>query len=205
MRVRLLITLLVLCLAVVACGSSDPTSSAEYEAVQAELLATQAELDETKSILTEVTAQRDALVQADAAVADRYEKAQANADRIAEIIDSPDAFGTQQEVLDELMTMVAPGAVMDDTAFSAVPMRSAWANTLWGSDATITTWVKWMCDDGSQSGSLWTWSGEANNGELFNLIGVNLDDYDADGKVTYSLVDWPYDRWYVLEAFSSGN
>ncbi len=196
--------LLVLGLVVAGCSSSDPTSSAEYEALQVQQLSTQAELDETKAMLAEVTAQRDALIDADAAVGDRYRQAKANADRIAEIIDDPDAVGTQQEVLDELMTMVAPGAVMDDTAFGAVPMRTAWSNTLWGSDATITTWVKWMCEDGSQSGSLWTWTGEANNGEPFNFIGVNLDDYDADGNVTYSLVDWPYDGAYVREAINSG-
>ena len=56
MRLRPLITLLVLGLALAGCGSSDPTSSAEYEALQVQMLSTQAQLDETKAMLAEVTA-----------------------------------------------------------------------------------------------------------------------------------------------------
>ena len=74
----------------------------------------------------------------------------------------------------------------------SVPIRSAWDNTIFGTDSTIKTWVTWLADDGSSGGSLWTWSGTARNGEPFELIGVNLDDYDENGLLTYSLVDWPY-------------
>ena len=135
----------------------------------------------------------------------RNEKSVANTERVAAIIDDPDAVGTRDEVLDELKTLATPEAVMDDTAFGAVPMRQAWSNTLWGSDSTIKTWAKWMCDDGSQAGSLWTWAGESRPGEPFELIGVNLDDFDDEVRGTYSLVDWPYDRAYVRESFASGN
>ena len=62
-----------------------------------------------------------------------------------------------------------------------------------------------MCDDGSQSGSLWTWSGESQAGDPFELIGVNVDQYDDAGRVTYSLIDWPYDGSYVRQVFAFGD
>jgi len=48
-----------------------------------------------------------------------------------------------------------------------------------------------MCDDGSQAGSLWTWVGEAQSGEPFELIGINLDKLD--------------DADYVRDSFATGN
>ena len=57
------------------------------------------------------------------------------------------------------MTAIAtPGAVMDDTAFGAVPIRNAWNNTIFGTESTLTTWVTWLAEDGSGGGSLWTWA-----------------------------------------------
>ena len=93
---------------------------------------------------------------------------------------------------------------MDDTALGSVPIRSAWDNTIFGTDSTIKTWVTWLADDGSSGGSLWTWSGTARNGEPFELIGVNLDDYDENGLLTYSLVDWPYPAETVKGAVATG-
>lgn len=205
MRARFLLLILPALLVLAACSSADPTSSDEYTALEQELATATAQLMEFQAELAQITAERDALALEMASGQARYEKTAANAERVAEIIDDPDAFGTREEALDQLMTLVAsPDTVMDDTAFGAVPMRQAWSNTLWGSDATIKTWVKWMCADGTQAGSLWTWTGESRSGEPFELIGINLDDYDDEGKVTYSLVDWPYDAAYVRQVFATG-
>jgi len=198
MKRTVIASVAVLLLVVAGCSSSDPTTSDEYQALEQELANTEVEL-------AEVTAERDGLIADAAARAVRSDKSEANAERVGAIVDDPDAFGTKEEVLDELMTMATPEAIMSDTAFGPVPMRQAWSNTLWGSDATIKTWVRWMCDDGSQAGSLWTWNGEAQSGEPFELIGVNLDKFDDEGRVTASLVDWPYDEAYVRESFASGN
>ena len=203
------VTILVL----IATGcSADATATDEYMALQADLdeanqgiASAEQALADGEAQLAQITAERDSLIADPPASADRYEKSVANTERVAAIVDDPDAFGTQEEVLDELMTLVTPEAVMDDTAFGAVPMRQAWSNTLWGSDATIKTWVRWMCDDGSQAGSLWSWIGVSQSGEPFELIGVNLDEFDDEGRVTYSLVDWPYDSDYVRKSLSSGN
>ena len=186
-----------LLLLVPGCSSSDPTASDEYAALEQELA-------QAETQLAEVAAERDELAYQVSALASRSEKTWATVETIAEIINDPDSFGTQSEVLDLLVTMATDDAVMDDTAFGGVPMRSAWSNTLWGSSANIETSVKWVCNDGSQAGSLWTWSGEASNGEPFELIGVNLDEYNDDGKVTYSLVDWPYEGSYVRDALIKG-
>jgi len=198
MKRTIVASIAVLVLAVAGCSSSNPIESEGYQALEQELAQAEAQL-------AEVVAERDTLIVGASAGAARYEKSVANTERVATIIDDPDAVGTRDEVLDELTTLATPEAVMDDTAFGAVPIRQAWSNTLWGSDATIKTWVRWMCDDGSEGGSLWIWAGESQSGEPFELIGVNLDDYDDEGRVTYSLVDWPYDGAYVRESFYSGN
>ena len=156
------------------------------------------------SELEDVKAERDALAAELAAVESRYELSRANQELIAEIVAEPEAFGDRSEVLDMLTALTAPGAVMDDTAFGPVPIRSAWDNTIFGTGSTIKTWVTWLADDGSNGGSLWTWSGTADNGEPFELIGVNLDDFDESGLVTYSLVDWPYPAETVRAAVATG-
>jgi hypothetical protein len=205
MRPRFLFLVFLVAVLLVACSSADPTSSDEYAALEQELAASNAHLVQAEAALAQVTTERDAFAVVATAGDVRYDKTMANAERVAAIVDDPDAFGTREEVLDELMTLATPEAVMDDTAFGSVSMRRAWSNTLWGSDATIKTWVKWMCEDGNQAGSLWTWEGESRSGKPFELIGVNIDDYDDEGRVIYSLVDWPYDGAYVRDAFSSGN
>jgi hypothetical protein len=196
----------------IGCSTSDPTTSDQYQALQGDLAEasqeiadTEQALADTEAELAEVTAERDGLIAEAAAEAVRYDKSIANAERIAEIIDDPDAIGTKEEVLDEMMAMATPEAIMNDTALGPAPIRRAWSATLWGSEATIKTWVRWMCDDGSQAGSLWTWVGEAQSGEPFELIGINLDKLDDEGRVTASLVDWPYDADYVRESFATGN
>ncbi|MGI9643299.1 MAG: hypothetical protein ACR2N9_10995 [Acidimicrobiia bacterium] len=156
------------------------------------------------SELEGVKAERDALAAQLSAVQSRYEQSRANQELIAEIIADPEAFGDRDEVLDKMEALAVPGAVMDDTAFGAVPIRSAWDNTVFGTNSTLTTWTTWLAADGSSGGSLWTWSGTASNGEPFELIGVNLDEYDENGLVTYSLVDWPYPATTVRDAVSTG-
>jgi hypothetical protein len=105
-----------------------------------------------------------------------------------------------------LVELAVPGAVMDDTAFGPVALRSAWRNTMFGSvDATISTWVRWAAKDGSSGGSLWIWEGTARNGDHFELVGVNLDTFDENGLMTNSIVDWPYPADYVRQAFAAGN
>jgi hypothetical protein len=210
---KTIVLLVAALLLTIGCTSSDPTSSEEYLALEQAIAGANQEAADAKQAmadaeaeLDQVTAERDALAMEISVGAARFEKSAANAARVEAIIDDPDEVGTREEVLDELTTLATPDAVMDDTAFGSVPIRQAWSNTLWGSDATIKTWVTWMCADGSQAGSLWTWAGESpTTGASFELIGVNLDDYDDEGRVTYSLVDWPYDRAYVREAFASGN
>lgn len=162
----------------------DPTISAEYQALEAELQT--------------VTAERNALSEDAALAANRYEKSLATQALLVEIIDDPDAFGTKDEVLAALDGIAAEGAVMDDTAFGAVQIPQAWANTLYGNlDAVIETSVTWMSDDGTNSGSLWTWIGTAGNGEPFELIGVDLTNYNDESQVTEILMDWPYDGAFV--------
>jgi hypothetical protein len=58
----------------------------------------------------------------------------------------------------------------------------------WGAGYTFRRWAacagKTLC-------SAW-------NGEPFELIGVNLDEYDNEGRISYEIVDWPYDSAHVL-------
>ena len=70
--------------------------------------------------------------------------------------------------------------------------------------AAGATRVTWRADDGSSGGSRWVWSGTAENGEPFELIGVNPDSVDDDGLLPYSLVDWPYPAETVRASIASG-
>lgn len=53
--------------------------------------------------------------------------------------------------------------------------------------------------------TLWTWIGKAESGEPFELIGINLDKLDDEGRITASLVDWSYDGAYVRGSIATGN
>ena len=164
------------------------------------------QVEDLRSELEEVTAERDELLAAADARQQRASKTVANQERVEELLADPASSVPNEEVLDMLVELTAPGTVMDDTAFGPVPIRTAWRSTMFGTaDATIDTWVKWTAEDGSSGGSLWVWDGTAQNGEQFELIRVNLHTFDANGLVTYSLVDWPYPADYVKQAFATGN
>ncbi len=154
--------------------------------------------------LDEVTAERDALAAELAAGESRHELSLENQQLVAEIIADPEAFGDREAALDALTALATPGTIMDDTAFGPVAIRVAWDNTIFGTDSTIETWATWLAEDGASGGSLWTWSGVADNGEPFELIGVDIDDYDEQGLLTHSLVDYPYPAETVKAALQTG-
>lgn len=197
MSVRIYAVLAALAIAAASC-SADPTTSDEYRTLEAELATAQQQLSET-------AAARDELADQVAVVQTRYDKVAATQEAIAEIIADPDAFGSEDEALDALMSYAAPGAVMNDVALGSIGLRQGWQNTLWGADATIETFTTWTAEDGSMAGSLWRWSGTASNGEPFSLIGINTDHFNEDGLITYSLVEWPYPADFVTSAFATGN
>jgi hypothetical protein len=176
---------LMVVLGLTAC-SSEPTSAGDGVA----------QADEQGALAAEPAS-------AEATAATRREKSQATQDAVIEIINDPSAFGTEEEVLHELVANAAPGTLMDDVVFGAVLWRSAWHNTLFGGlDAKIRTWHRWMSEDGSMGGSLWTWSGTNRAGEPFELIGVDLSEYDEEGKTIGALIVWPYPDEVVKSALS---
>ncbi len=156
--------------------------------------------------LDAVTAERDALlVEAEAAAA-RYEKARATQELVYDIIADPAAHGTEQEVLDLLDGLAAPGTIYGDDAFGSTDWRTGWRNTLFGGiDASIHTWLSWLSDDGSVGGSMWTWSGSAFNGEPFDLQGIELSTYDEQGLLDSVTVYYPYEDAEVRLRFNRGN
>jgi outer membrane murein-binding lipoprotein Lpp len=187
-----------LALLVAGCSSVDPTTSEEYQALESQLAAAQQQL-------ADVIVERDALAAEALTAAARHDKVLANQEAVAEIIANPYSFGTEDEVLDLLMTYAAPGAVVDDVAFGPVDMRSSWKYTVFELAADIEKWAIWTAEDGSMGGVLWVWSGTARNGKPFELIGINTDLFDDDGLVTHSLVQWPYKNDYVTGAINNGN
>ena len=186
-----------LALLVVGCASGDPTTSAEYQALEEEYVVVQQQLDEAVN-------GRDALA-AQIAVADvRHELTVVNQAALAEIIADPTAYGSEEEALDLLMGYAIDDAVMDDVALGSIGMREAWRETIFWTDSDIETFATWIADDGSNGGSLWVWSGLATNGEPFDLVGVNIDTYNDDGLITYERVVWPYPDAYVQQALENG-
>lgn len=157
--------------------------------------------------LATVTAERDELAAQIAAQQGRYEKANATQQAVADIIADPTAFGTEDEVLDLLdQYAVSPNIVYGDEAFGDTTWRTGWSNTLFGSvDADIQTWTRWLSDDGSTGGSLWSWNGTASNGEPFTLSGIVLEQYDDDGLYETLRVYYPMSDEDVQAAFAEGN
>jgi hypothetical protein len=179
-------------------GIGQASASDESSDPQSELTRLQAEL------LT-VTAERDALLGEATARDERHQRSNETQQAIIDIIADPAAFGSMDEVLDLLDELAVPGATMDDVALGAAGWRNAWRGTLFGARATLPTWVKWMADDGSIGGSLWTWTGSARNGESFTLPGIDVSTYDENGLVTSVVVHWPYENSEVACVFSKGN
>ena len=174
-------------------GASDDSSD-----LRAEVARLQTELEA-------VTAERDALSEESAARAERYQRSSAAQQMIIDIIENPSAFGSKDEVLDVLDDLAAPDATMDDVALGVADWRDAWAGTLFGAQADIQTWAKWMADDGSIGGSLWTWSGSAVDGAPFTLPGVDVSRYDENGRTTSVVVYWPFADTEVECVVHQGN
>jgi len=183
-----------LCLLATAC-SSDPTTSAEYEALEREL--------------ESVTTERDALAAQDAAAAARYGAAKATQEALGAVMEDPTAFGTEDEVLDLLDAMATPDVVSGDLAFGGIGTgfwRVGWRNTLFNNtDATIHTWRTWLSEDGSIGGSLWSWTGTAGNGEPFTLEGLELSRFNDEGLYTEVIMLYPYEDTEVRRQFSQGD
>ena len=157
--------------------------------------------------LAQVTAERDALQEQVDAAAERYEKSDATQQAVIDIIADPDAFGTEDEVLDLLdQHAESIGIIYGDDAFGATTWRVGWRNTLYGDlDADIQTWTRWLSDDGSTGGSLWSWNGTAANGEPFTLTGVVLEQYNDDGLYEELYVYYPLEDSEVRRIFDEGN
>ncbi|MDH3300580.1 MAG: hypothetical protein OES24_08755 [Acidimicrobiia bacterium] len=179
---------------------ADDTSDLEQR-----LAAVEAERDRLASDLEEATAELDQ-VRADPTPdrpSDRYERALANQTAIMDILQSPESYGTEEDIADRLGELAAPGAQMVDDVFGGVSYRTAFMNTLFSgaTDAKIAVYDSWLSNDGSQGGFLWVWYGKNSAGNDFELVGISLDDYDEDGLIANEYVSYPYSDSYVQEAF----
>jgi hypothetical protein len=72
-------------------------------------------------------------------------------------------------------------------------------------DADIETWIRWLSDDGSTGGSLWSWNGTAANGEPFTLSGIVLEEFNDDGLYAELTVYYPMEAAEVGRIFNEGN
>lgn len=192
---RLITGLMAFGLVLGAC-SSDPTASEEYRELETELATVEQQL-------SDMTAERDSLAAGRVPAETRHEKAQAHIDLVMEILDDPDAFGSEEEVVAALVEHYTAEAVMDDIVFGAVPIANAWHNTLYGGavDAEIDIYHSWLSEDGSQGGYLWVWHGTNAAGNPFELPGISLCEFDEDGLESYEYVVYPYPDEYVRDAF----
>lgn len=195
----LCLTTLCAALLVVSAGAAVGQDDADTADLRSEVARLEARLDT-------VTAERDALLAEAEAAASRYDKAKVTQELLYDIIADPAALGTEQEVLDLLDGLAAPGTVYGDDAFGPTSWRTGWRNTLFGNiDATIHTWLSWLSEDGSVGGSMWTWSGSAFNGEPFDLQGIELSTYDEQGLLDSVTVYYPYEDAEVRLRINRGN
>jgi hypothetical protein len=216
MKNPMIVLALVLAVTAGAC-TQDATAPDEYDASSARYEGAKAAPFTTDDSLEAVTAGRDALVDqvggsaedtvdgCAALAARRHERSKATQQLIIDIIADPAAYGTADEVIDLLDGLAVPGTIYGDDAFGSIGWRAGWRNTLFGGlDATIHTWTDWMSDDGSNAGSLWTWSGTARNGESFELSGIELTTYDDQGLVTSVIVYYPLEGSEVRRILAEG-
>ena len=110
--VFVIVVLLVAAVLVPTGCASDATESDEYQDLEQELAAVEVQL-------ADMTAERDALATEATATSSRHEKAQATQETILAIMADPRAFGTEDEVVDLLDEMAAPGTVYGDAAFGS--------------------------------------------------------------------------------------
>ncbi|GAA1470231.1 hypothetical protein [Microbacterium thalassium] len=158
---------------------------------------------ELEAQLEQVTAERDALPAQIDADAVRYDNTIAVHEEVRAILDDPEAYGTEDEVVAALAALATPEAEMYDDAYGdGVGMQQAWYQTLYSGamDSRIELVHEWVARDGSQSGGLWLWYGTNLAGNEFQLVGVQIDDHDDDGLITHELVVYPYPDAYVIEA-----
>jgi hypothetical protein len=199
MQRTIIVVAMALALVVGACAG-DATESSEYQQLEDELAAVQQQL-------TETTVEMDTAIAGLDAAAARRDAALSTMELQRQVLDDPESYGTEDEVVDLLASRATVDAFMDDAVFGAVPMRQAWRNTLYGGafDARIDMYDTWVCEDGSQGGVLWTWHGTNGAGNPFELPGISLMRFDEEGRISYELVTYPYPDAYVDEAvFGSG-
>lgn len=211
MRKTMIVMAMAFALVAGACAG-DATESDDYLALQDELALVQQQLAETTA---ELEAARADLGGADAQAASsgatgssaRREAALETMELGRQILDDPESYGSEKEVVDLLASHATDDAVMDDAVFGAVPYRQAWHNTLYGGafDARIDVYETWVSDDGSQGGVLWIWHGTNAMGNPFELAGISLMEFDEEGRTAYELVTYPYSDAYVrTAAFGEG-
>lgn len=162
--------------------------------------------DEVASLTTQVQQleqERDALQEKVDAAATRHDKTVAVMEGVRAILDDPTSVGDEDAVVEALAQYATADAEMEDDAFhESVGIRQAWENTLYSGamDSSIDPLHTWVSDDGSMSGSLWIWHGTNFAGNPFELIGVQIDTHDDEGRVSHELVVYPYPDEYVDEA-----
>jgi hypothetical protein len=201
MRNTMIVMTLALALVAGACAA-DVTESDEYQALENELATVEQQLSGTATELEAAKASQNTTSAEVVASSAHRDAALEGLAMLKEILDDPESFGTEAEVVGLLASYAADGTVMDDDVFGAVPYQQAWHNTLYGGafDAQIDIYDTWVSDDGSQGGALWIWHGLNASGNPFELPGISLMKFDEEGLVSYELVTYPYPDDYVRAA-----
>jgi hypothetical protein len=174
----------VLLLSTSGCAGSDSTDAVEEQ-------------------LADVTAERDALLDAESTQQQRHDRSLATLDEINAMLNDPESFGSEEEIIDAIASHSTETAVIDDDVFGSVNYRDGFYNTLYGGvvDARIDASDWWVSDDGSQGGTLWIWYGTNRAGNSFELPGLSLHEFSEDGRIEHELVTYPYTDDYVTNAF----
>lgn len=118
------------------------------------------------------------------------------------VLDDPESFGTEDEVVDLIAEHATESALMDDEVFGAFPYRQAFYDTLYGGamDAQLDPYHYWVSDDGSDGGMLWLWHGTNGRGNPFEIAGISLFDFNDEGLVENEFVTYPYPDSFVDDA-----
>lgn len=164
--------------------------------------------DDLESLLSEVTAERDALAAeveqldgAASAVAARFGAADATRAGFESILDDDSRYEEPDAMIDELSAYWTDTAILDDIYIGPQPIAAGLLYDLFETGGSqLDLQQSWMGPDGSTSGAIWLWHGRNIFDNPFELVTVTVTTYDDDGLITSVGRSYPYDQQFFHEA-----
>ncbi len=155
-------------------------------------------VEDLESRLAEVTAEKEALELLTVLDGTRREATEMTLAGIELILDAPELYGSPCDVAAALASYGTDDATWISEGLVETSLEDGWRATLFGNGtAHLRVVRRWVADDGRSSGMQWTWRGVDGAGMRVELTGVTLNAHDDEGRITETLVSFPWTAAYV--------